>query len=182
MSHRYSRNPDHIRKRNVPAPDNQVLSHHITELLSPIVYSQQADYQSLGMRARILTLPLMVAAVLTLLWRQVPSVNELTRMLHREDLLWSKAVKVTRQAVTERFLTFPNQIFERILRELLPRLKVRGKQRNRPLPPSVSWAMKKFEQVWAVDGSVLESLFLKLDSLKHLPVGQLAGKICTVIE
>lgn len=82
MSHRYSRNPDHIRKRNVPAPDNQAVNKQITELLSPMVYSQQAYYQSLGMRERILTLPLMLAAVLTLLWRQVPSVNELTRMLH----------------------------------------------------------------------------------------------------
>ena len=182
MSHRYSRNPDHIRKRNVPAPDNQVVSNHLTELLSPMVYSQQAYYQSLGMRERILTLPLMVAAVLTLLWRQVPSVNELTRMLHREDLLWAKAVKVSRQAVTERFLTFPQQIFERVLRELVPQLKARWNQRNRPLPPSVSWGMKQFDHIWAIDGSVLESLFRKLDSLKHLPAGQLAGKICTVIE
>ena len=182
MSHRYSRNPDHIRKRNVPAPDNQALSNQIRELLSPIVYSQQAYYQSLGMRERILTLPLMVAAVLTLLWRQVPSVNELTRMLHRENLLWAQAVKVSRQAVTERFLTFPYQIFERVLRELVPRLKARWNQRNRPLPPSVSWGMKQFDQIWAIDGSALESLFRKLDSLKHLPVGQLAGKICTVIE
>jgi len=42
--------------------------------------------------------------------------------------------------------------------------------------------MKHFEQVWAVDGSVLEALFRKLDSLQECPVGQLAGKICTVIE
>ena len=182
MSHRYSRNPDHIRKRNVPAPDNKALTNHLTELLTPIVYNQQAYYQSLGMRARILTLPLMVAAVLTLLWRQVPSVNELTRMLHREDLLWAKAVKVSRQAVTERFLSFPHQIFEKVLRELVPKLKARWAQRNRPLPTSINWAMKEFNQIWAVDGSVLESLFLKLDSLKHLPVGRLAGKICTVIE
>ena len=172
MSHRYSRNPDHIRKRNVPAPDNKALTNHLTELLTPIVYNQQAYYQSLGMRARILTLPLMVAAVLTLLWRQVPSVNELTRMLHREDLLWSKAVKVSRQAVTERFLTFPHQIFEKVLKELVPKLKTRWAQRNRPLPTSINWAMKEFDQIWAVDGSVLESLFLKLDSLKHLPVGK----------
>ena len=182
MSHRYSRNPDHIRKRNVPAPDNQAVNNQITELLSPMVYSQQAYYQSLGMRERILTLPLMLAAVLTLLWRQVPSVNELTRMLHREDLLWAKAVKVSRQALTQRFLTFPHQIFERVLRELVPQLKARWHKRNRPLPPSLSWGMKQFDHIWAIDGSVLESLFRKLDSLKHLPVGQLAGKICTVIE
>ena len=182
MSHRYSRNSDHIRHRTVPAPDNQALNNHIIQLLSPMVYSQSAYYQTLGMRDRILNLPLMVAAVLTLLWRQVPSVNELTRMLHREDLLWAKAAQVSRQALTQRFLTFPHQIFERVLKELIPHLKVRWKNRNRPLPASLSWGLKHFHHIWAVDGSVLESLFLKLDSLKHLPIGQLAGKICVVIE
>lgn len=90
MHHRYSRNPDHIRRRHVPAPDNAVVDEHLKTLLSPAVYSQQAYYRSLGMRERILTLPLMVAAVVTLLWRQVPSVAELTRLLNRRDLLWAR--------------------------------------------------------------------------------------------
>ncbi len=92
MSHRYSRNPNHIRRRNVPAPDNEAIDEHLRLLLSPVVYSQAAYYRTLGMRSRILTLPLMVAAVVTLLWKQVPSVNELTRQLNRKDLLWAKAV------------------------------------------------------------------------------------------
>jgi hypothetical protein len=124
----------------------------------------------------------MVAAVVTLLWHQVPSVNELTRMLNRKDLLWAKAVKVSRQALSERFLSFPYEVFERVFQTLVPRLKTQWSQRSRPLPPSVTYAMKHFEQVWAADGSVLEALFRKLDSLKDCPVGQLAGKICTVIE
>jgi len=61
MSHRYSRNPDHIRRRNVPAPDNAVIDEHLRILLNPVVYSQQAYYRTLGMRERILSLPLMVA-------------------------------------------------------------------------------------------------------------------------
>ena len=59
----------------VPAPDNAAIDRHLEDLLSPAVYSQQAYYRSLGMRDRILTLSLMVAAVVTLLWHQVPSVN-----------------------------------------------------------------------------------------------------------
>ncbi len=47
----------------------------------------------------------MVAAVLTLLWRQVPGVQELTRLLARVDLLWCRATKVTQQALSEIFLT-----------------------------------------------------------------------------
>jgi len=42
---------------------------------------------AIGLRDRILNLPLMVAAVLTLLWRDVAGVTELTRMLAREGFL-----------------------------------------------------------------------------------------------
>ena len=68
MSHPYSRNPDHIRSRQVPAPSNAAINEHLQTLLSPLIYSQQAYYRSLGTRDRILTLPLMVAAIVTLLW------------------------------------------------------------------------------------------------------------------
>ncbi|MEM1280897.1 MAG: IS4 family transposase [Cyanobacteria bacterium P01_H01_bin.152] len=182
MSHRYARNPDHIRRRNVPAPDNAALDEHLRMLLSPVIYSQQAYYRTLGMRSRILTLPLMVAAVVTLLWKQVPSVTELTRQLNRKDLLWVKAVSVSRQAVSARFLSFPHELFEAVFEALMPTLQSRWAERSRPLPVSVSYAKQHFEQVWAVDGSVLEALFRKLKSLEALPAGQLAGKICTVIE
>lgn len=63
-------------------------------------------------RSRILNLTLMVAAVLTLIWRQVPSVGELTRMLEQEELLWGKAVQVSQQALSQRFLSFPAELFE----------------------------------------------------------------------
>lgn len=180
--HQYSRNADHIRNRGVPVPSNEAIDKHLIELLSPSVYSQQAYYQSLGKRNRILTLPLMVASVLTMLWAKVPSVIELTRLLNREDLLWAKAVTVTRQAVSKRFLEFPSSVFERVFKDLLPRLKERWSERTRPVAPSIAHGLKSFEHIWAADGSVLEALFRKLDSLKDVPVGQLAGKICTVIE
>ncbi len=46
----------------------------------------------------------MVAAVLTLLWRQVPGVQELNRLLAREGLLWCNPTKVAQQSLSERFL------------------------------------------------------------------------------
>ena len=88
------------------------------------------------MLERILTLPLMIALVMTILWRQVPSVRELTRMLAREDLLWCRAVNVSQQALSERFLVFPAELFERVYKALLPELKERWEQRERrPIPP-----------------------------------------------
>jgi hypothetical protein len=79
--------------------------------LTPAIFAQHAYYQQLGMRARILNLPLMVAVVLTLLWRQVPGVQELNRLLAREDLLWCRATKVSQQALSQRFLAFPSELF-----------------------------------------------------------------------
>jgi len=183
MAKRKRRNPDHVRRRNVPGPDNEVIEAQLTELLTPAIAGQMAYYRQLGLRSRILTLPLMVAAVLTLLWRQVPSVHELTRMLAREDLLWCRAVKVSQQSLSERFLVFPAELFERVLKGLLPELKVRWQKRQqRPLPPAVRFAQQHFDQIWAADGSTLEALFRKLKVLKDVPLGQLAGKICTVID
>ena len=64
----------------------------------------------------------------------------------------------------------------------MPTLTARWAQRQRPIPASVVYARQHFEQIWAADGSVLEAWFRKLKSLQDCPVGQLAGKICTVID
>lgn len=63
MGKRAYRNPDHIRRRNMPAPSSDAVETHLNDLLSPIVYSQLNYYRRLGLRSKILTLPLMVAAV-----------------------------------------------------------------------------------------------------------------------
>ncbi len=55
----------------------------------------------------------MVAAVLTLLWRDVASATELTRILSREGFLWCNSAQVSQQALSSRFLTFPAELFER---------------------------------------------------------------------
>lgn len=183
MAKRKRRNPDHARRRNVPGPDNEVIKAQLSELVSPAVANQLAYYRQLGLRSRILNLPLMVAAVLTMLWRQVPSVHELTRLLAREDLLWCQAVKVSQQALSQRFLGFPAELFERVLKELLPLLQARWQERQaRSLPESLTYASQHFKQIWVADGSTLEALFRKLKVLEDVPVGQLAGKIGTVVD
>ncbi|MEM9819062.1 MAG: IS4 family transposase [Cyanobacteria bacterium P01_D01_bin.6] len=86
------------------------------------------------------------------------------------------------QSLSERFLSFPAELFERVLEALVPQLQQRFEARTRPLPPSLQHGLQHFEPMLAVDGSVLEALFRQLDSLQALPTGTLAGKICTVIE
>ena len=183
MPKRTHRNPDHVQRHNTPSPNNEAIANQLEALLTPAIFAQQAKYRQLGLRARILNLPLMVAVVLTMLWRQVPGVQELTRLLAREDLLWCRATKVTQQALSERFLVFPAELFERVFKDLLPQLQQNWQQRdNRLLPDSINEALKHFERIWVADGSTLEALFCKLKSLEDVKRGQLAGKICTVID
>ena len=137
----------------MPLASTEEIERRLEELLTPAVFSQLAYYRQLKMRSRILTLPLMVALILTILWRQVPSVRELTRMLEREDLLWCSAVKVSQQALSERFLVFPAALFERVYKALLPELKKRWEERRqRPIPLSVRVASAHFDQILAGDG------------------------------
>jgi len=133
------RNPDHVRRRNTPQPDNDAITKHLQDLLSPAIYAQSAYYRSLGLRERILNLTLMVAAVLTLIW-QVPSVQELSRMLEQQELLWGKSV--SQQALSQRFLSFPAELFEHVFHDLLPQLQARWHQAKRPLPVAVKYAHK----------------------------------------
>jgi Transposase DDE domain len=176
------RNADHVRRKNAPTPSDEVIEARLKSLLEPAVLGQQGYARLLGLRERILSFPVMVAAVLTLLWRQVPSVCELSRVLAREDCLWAPRLKVSQQALSQRFLSFPAELFQRVLWALLPRLRQRWAERPRPLPAAVVHARQHFREVLIADGSTLEALFRKLKALQELPRGPLAGKICTVMD
>ena len=176
-------NRDHAKKTQRPMVEDRVIAEHLTALLTPTITSGSRYFRELGLRERILTLPLMVAAVLTLLWRDVASVTELGRLLETEGLLWCKRTKVTQQALSQRFLTFPAILFQRIFHEILPKLKTRWSARhNRPLPESVQFTLSKFDKIWIADGSTLEALFRKLKSLEEVKLGSLAGKMGVVID
>ncbi|MGB5594860.1 MAG: IS4 family transposase, partial [Crocosphaera sp.] len=96
---------------------------------------------------------------------------------------WCDRLQVSQQALSTRFLIFPAELFERVLKEILPLLKEKWHQRNhRPLPESVQFTLTRFEKIWIADGSTLEALFKKLKSLENVPKGQLAGKIGVVID
>jgi hypothetical protein len=176
-------NRDHARKLQRPSISDEVIEADLMALLTPAIDAQQSYYRQLGLRNRLLTLPLMMAAVLALLWRQVPSVHELTRLLAREDLLWCKATPVSQAALSQRFLEFPAVLFERVFFDLLPLLQQRWIERHRrPLPESITYARQHFGHLWIADGSTLEALFRKLGSLQDVERAPLAGKLATVID
>lgn len=81
------RNPDHGRRTHVPAPSDTEIEQRLTTLVQPAVFAEIAHYRQLGLRNRILTLPVMVALVLALIWRRIPGVCTLQFMLSRERIL-----------------------------------------------------------------------------------------------
>ncbi len=183
MSRSRKINRDHAKKQQRPMIEDKVIAQQLENLLTPAITAQENYYRQLGLRDRILNLPLMVAAVLTLLWRDVAGVRELTRMLAREGFLWCSPTQVSQQAISQRFLTFPALLFERVFKQLLPELRKAWLLRNRrPLPESLQFVLTKFERIWIADSSTLEALFRKLKSLEDAPQGQLAGKMGVVID
>ena len=80
-------NRDHAKRQQRPMQEDEAIAAQISALLTPAWAKQKKYCRQLGLRDRILTLPLMVAAVLTMLWRDVAGVRELTRMLAREGFL-----------------------------------------------------------------------------------------------
>ena len=183
MSRSRNTNRDHAHKSQRPMVEDDAIAAQLEALVTPAITAQEHYYRQLGLRERILNLPLMVAALLTLLWRDVASVRELTRILGREGFLWCSPTQVSQQAISQRFLTFPAELFERVFKELLPRLKQARSVRTRRLEPeSIQWTRRWFEHIWIADSSTLEALFRKLKSLETLPKGQLAGKMTVVID
>ncbi len=115
--------------------------------------AQKSFYCQLNLRDRILTLRLMMAAILSLLWRNVVGVTELTRLLNKEGFLWCEPSEISQQALSQRFLTFPANLFEKVFKELLPHFRREWLMRKcRPLPDSVQFALKNFENIWKLTG------------------------------
>ena len=168
-------NPDHARRTHVPAPSDAEIEQRLHELVKPAVFAEVAYYRQLGLRNRLLTLPVMVALVLALIWRRVPGVCTLQRMLARERILWAEPTVVSQPALSERFLTFPAVLFERVLERVLARLPARQAARTRPLPADLAAIQARFAACYALDGTTLEALFRKLQSLRERPEAPLAG-------
>ena len=148
-----------------PPPDEAVEA-RLTELIHPVTMGQVARYAQLGLRHRLLTLPVMVALVLSMIWRQVGSVSTLVLLLEQQGFLWTGRVRVSQQARSLRLRVFPAALFRQVLDDLLPRLVARAQARTRPLPPELAWAKERFSAVLAVDGSTLDGLLKQVGLLR----------------
>jgi hypothetical protein len=169
-------------KRPLAAPPDAQISQRLTEIIQPATLAQVTHYHDLGLRERTLNLPVMVALVLSMIWRQISGVNELVRLLRAEGLLWATPQGISQQAVSERLRTLPAELFLRLLLVILPQLQERWQARQRPVPPEIAWAQRHYRQVLIQDGSTLDALLRKVGLLREADTPPLAGRMTALLD
>jgi hypothetical protein len=169
-------------KRPNSAPPDEKIEARLTEIIHPATLNQVAYFHDLGLRERTLNLPIMMAFVLSLIWRHLGSVTEAVRVLKHEGLLWVDALHVSQQAVEQRLGSLSAVLFERVLNDILPVMIQRHHSRTRPLPPALAWAQQHFRAVLALDGSTLDSLLRKCGLLRDGQGPVLAGRMAALLD
>jgi hypothetical protein len=170
------------RQRPNSAPPDEQMATRLTELIHPATFAQVAAFQALGLRQRLLTLPVMMAFALSLVWRHLGSVTEAVRVLREEGVLWVEALSVSQQAVEQRLGSLPAGLFLNVLLDVLPRMLQRAHTRTRPLLREVRWAQQHFTAVLAVDGSTLDALVRKVGLLRGGEGPILAGRMAALLD
>ncbi|WP_375478790.1 hypothetical protein [uncultured Nostoc sp.] len=181
-------NPDLRQQKHIPAPPIEEIEKQIFSLLSPLNFKPLKSYehkpgqepeQKKKWRDRILTLPVMMAIVVSLVYRQIPGLREVIRVLSQEGLLWVEPMLVSTQALSKRLRTLPIELFAQIFEQVMARISTQPK--NQAVLENWQPVCAKFTAIWIADGSTLEALRRKLKALQ----GQqktLAGKIMIVVE
>ena len=169
-------------KHPVAAPSDQQVQERIQEIVHPATLGQASYFHRLGLRERTLGLAVMVAFVLEMIWRQIGGVSELARLVQKEAVLWEQPRKVSQQALSQRLTSLPAELFLRVLKAVMPVMRDRWFERERPLPPELVWAAERYRGIFAADGSTLDALVRKMGLLLDLPENPLAGKITALLD
>ena len=169
-------------KQPVAAPSDQQIRERIQEIVHPATLAQVSRFHRLGLRERTLGFVVMVAFVLEMIWRQIGSVSALTRIVQKESILWEQPRKVSQQAMSQRLTSLPSDLFLKVLLDILPVMRERWMERERPMSPELAWAAEQYRAVLAVDGSTLDALIRKIGLLQDLPENPLAGRITALLD
>jgi len=180
---RHTRAIQRDRSKHPPQPPpDEVVGARLREVIHPVTMGQVAQYAQLVLRQRRLTLPVMVALVLSMIWRQVGSVSTLVLLLERQGFLWAGRVRVSQQALSLRLRVFPAVLFRQVWDALLPQMAARAQARTRPLPPELAWAKARLSAVLAVDGSTLDAWLKQGGLLRERAATPLAGRMTALLD
>ncbi len=155
-------------KRPPAAPPDPVVAARLTEIIHPATLAQLDRLRALGLRKQVLTLPVMVALVTSMIWRRIGSVAPLLRVLNDAGFLWASPVQVSEPALSQRLRVFPAELFRGVLEAVLPPMQARWAERPRPVPPALAWAQTQYPAVLTVEGSTLDALLRRVGLLRDL--------------
>lgn len=186
---RHHPNPDFRHRVPVPMPAVEEVEQQLWALLSPSLLAPRLverrdphnPQRVIRLRARRLTLPVMVAIIVSLVWRRLAAMAEVQRVLAREGLLWVQPLQVSAQALTKRLDTLPARVMGELFAEVCTR------RQAQPLPtwPGLEeWAQVRahFAQIALLDGSTLEALRKKTQALQRVDGLALAGRMMVMVE
>jgi hypothetical protein len=133
------------------------------------------------MRARLLTLPVMVALIVSLVWRRLGAIAEVARVLAQDGLLWVAPLRVSEQAIAKRLDTLPARALAEVFTEVSARLQA---QPSPAWPGGERWTAVRthFSRIAVVDGSTLEAVRKKTQSLQAQPGVVLAGRTMLMVD
>ena len=182
-------NPDFRHRVPGPLPSVAEIEAELTALLTPALFAprqlERRDPRNperrIRLRARILTLPVMVALVVSLVWRRLGSIAEVQRVVVQEGLLWVSPVPVSEQAIAKRLDTLPASALAAVFADVSARLH---SQPPPHLPGLERWTevRARFPRMAMVDGSTLEALRKKTQTLHAQPGLVLAGRVMARVE
>src|SRR5712691_1843195 len=123
-------------RSQLPMPAVEEVEQRLADLLSPSLLAprqlERRDLQQpqrfIRMRLRLLTLPMMVAIVVSLVWRRMPAVTEVQRSPARERLLWVAPVQVSPQALTKQLNGLPSAVMGQLFAEVCARVQAQEPQ------------------------------------------------------
>jgi hypothetical protein len=191
MAHKRTRSRPHAEFRHrsqIPMPAVEEVEQRLLDVLSPSLLAPRQlerrdprqPQRRIRMRQRLLTLPVIVAIIVRLVWRRGPSIAEVQKVLAREGLLGVAPLRVSPQAITTRLDVLPAAVMGQLCAEVCTRLQA---QPPPPLPhPSWAPVRAAFSCIALVDGSPLEALRKKTQLLRQQEGLVLAGKRMVLVE
>ena len=120
-------NPDFRARTNFPLPPVAAIERRLRAVLTPGLFAaRRVDPAGSKLRDRLLTLPVMAVLMVSLVWRQLPSLSEALRVVAREGLWDLAPFRVSRQALSQRLQALPAALFAHLYEEALQRLRPPG--------------------------------------------------------
>jgi hypothetical protein len=190
MAHKQTRHRSHADFRHrsqIPLPAVEDVEQRLMAVLSPSLLAPRQlerrdprqPQRCIRMRQRLLTLPVIVAIIVSLGWRRMPSIAEVQRVLSREGVLGVAPLRVSAQAITKRLDVLPAAVMGQLFAEVCTRVQA---QAPPPLPhPRWAPVREHFPLIALVDGSTLEALRKKTAVLRERTGLVLAGKMMVMV-